>query len=224
MSNIMLVIGESGSGKSTSIRNLDPKETFILNVLDKPLPFKGYKKHYLPIKSWEDKEGNYLASDDFDRIIKCIRVISNNRPDIKTLILDDWQYTMCNEFMRRASEKGYEKFTEIGKNAWSIVKELTVCREDLDCFVLSHNDTDNFGRSRCKSIGKMLDDKITIEGMFTTVLHTVVMDGQYKFLTQVDASHTAKSPMGMFEDRYIDNDLSIVKDAMFHYYNEDVDL
>lgn len=221
MSNTSLIIGESGTGKSTSLQMLDPKETFIINVLDKPLPFRGYKKNYNKINS-DASSGNYYASDDYTNIMRIIKVINEKRTDIKNLVIDDWQYTMCNEFMRRATETGFVKFTEIGQHAWSIIKALTDCREDLFCFVLSHSDTDANGKYKCKSIGKMLDEKITIEGMFTIVLHTQVMDGSYKFLTQNDGSHIAKSPQGMFEDKYIKNDLAFVKTKMNNYYNEDI--
>lgn len=222
MSNTSLIIGESGTGKSTSLSRLDPKETFIINVLDKPLPFKGYKKNYIKISGWEDKVGNYYASDNYAQIIKCIKVVNETRPDIKNLIIDDWQYTMCNEFMRRATETGFTKFTEIGQHAWQIIKTLTDCREDMYCFVLSHSDTDANGKYKCKSIGKMLDEKITIEGMFTIVLHTQIRDGHYRFLTQNDGFHIAKSPQGMFEDKYIGNDLAFVKEKMNNYYYEDI--
>ena len=223
MSNTSLIIGESGTGKSTSLQMLDPTETFIINVLDKPLPFRGYKKNYTRINA-DATEGNYYASDDYNKIMRIIKVINEKRPEIKNLIIDDWQYTMCNEFMRRATETGFVKFTEIGQHAWSIIKSLTDCRDDLFCFVLSHSDTDQNGKYKCKSIGKMLDEKITIEGMFTIVLHTQVMDGSYRFLTQNDGSHIAKSPQGMFEDKYIGNDLAFVKAKMNEYYFEDVAL
>lgn len=222
MSNTSLIIGESGTGKSTSLAKLDPAETFIINVLDKPLPFRGYKKNYVKISGWDDIAGNYYASDDYAKIMRCIKMVNETRPEIKNLIIDDWQYTMCNEFMRRATETGFVKFTEIGQHAWSIIKALTDCREDLFCFVLSHSDTDVNGKYKCKSIGKMLDEKITIEGMFTIVLHTQIMDGSYRFLTQNDGSHIAKSPMGMFEEKYIGNDLAFVKTKMNAYYYEDI--
>lgn len=220
MSNTSLIIGESGTGKSTSLASLNPAETFIINVLDKPLPFKGYKKNYIQLTP-DGKIGNYYASDDYFKLIKVIKHINENRPEIKNLIIDDWQYTMCNEFMRRATETGFTKFTEIGQHAWSIIRELTSCRADLYCFVLSHSDSDANGRMKCKSIGKMLDEKITIEGMFTVVLHTQIMDGAYRFLTQNDGSYVAKSPAGMFEDKYIPNDLKYVKEKMHLYYEDD---
>ena len=221
MSNTLLIIGESGTGKSTSMSSLNPAETFVINVLDKPLPFRGYKKNYIKLSA-DGSTGNYYATDDYSNIIRVIKLINNKRPDIKNIVIDDWQYTMGNEFMRRATETGFTKFTEIGQHAWYIVKELMSCRDDLFCFVLSHSDTDANGKYKCKSIGKMLDEKITIEGMFTTVLHTQVMDGSYRFLTQNDGAHIAKSPMGMFEDKYINNDLSYVKHKMNDYNHEEV--
>lgn len=122
MSNTSLIIGESGTGKSTSLRNLDPHETFIINVCNKPLPFRGYKSNYKTISSWEDKEGNYYATDDYLKIIKLLRIIDKERPDIKNIIIDDFQYIMVEEFMNRVTEKGFDKFSEIGQHAWSIIK------------------------------------------------------------------------------------------------------
>lgn len=103
---------------------------------------------------------------------------------------------MANEFMKRSSEKGYEKFTEIGKHAWEIINESSFCRSDLNVFVMSHSDTDTNGKSKCKTIGKMLDDKICIEGMFTVVLFSMIVDNDYKFLTQNDGQSIAKKPNG----------------------------
>src|ERR1700684_577226 len=107
MSDSILIIGPSGSGKSSSLRNLDPNKTFVLSVIDKPLPFKGYTKHYKAIKNWDDTEGNYFASDDWQRILKCLRMVNSNRPDITVMVIDDIQYILANEFMRRSSELGF---------------------------------------------------------------------------------------------------------------------
>lgn len=222
MSNTTLIIGESGTGKSTSLRTLDSKETFVINVLDKPLPFRGYKSHYKPMTK-ANPEGNYYATDDFNLLIRCINSV-NERTEIKNLIIDDFQYIMGNEFMRRALEKGFDKFSDIAQHAWAIIKSLTSTRSDLYCFVLSHSDSDAQGRMKCKTIGKMLDDKITLEGMFTIILHTQIVDGEYKFLTQNNGTHIAKSPLYMFEDKLIDNDLQVVRDKMVEYFDEDVEL
>lgn len=223
MSNSVLIIGESGSGKSSSIRNLNPAETFVINVLDKPLPFKGFKKSYTTY-SKETPEGNYFSTDNPQWIVKLIQTINESRPDIKTIIVDDWQYVMANAFMRRAMEKGYDKFSELAKNAWEIINALNALRSDLLSVVLSHSDTDQFGKSKCKTIGKMLEDKICVEGMFTIVLHALIADGNYKFLTQNDGIHLAKSPLGMFTDKLIDNDLSQVKDKIDLYLNDDISI
>lgn len=215
MANSILVMGESGTGKSTSIRKLDPKETYIINVLDKPLPFKNFKKSYIG-----GIGGNYFATDNAAKILQCITAISEKRPDIKNLIIDDFQYIMANEFMRKAREKGFEKFVDIGQSAWKIIRECTAARDDLCCFILSHTETDSLGRSKCKTIGKMLDEKITLEGMFTIVLHSLIVDNSYKFLTQNDGLHIAKSPMDMFDMALIDNDLLLVKEKMAEYSGE----
>lgn len=221
MSNTSLIIGESGTGKSTSIRNLDPAETFIINVLNKPLPFRGYKKQYIRI-SPDCSTGNYYASDNYDHIELVIKKINAKRPDIKTLIIDDFQYLMANEFMNRALERGYDKFSEIGKHAHDLLKLLPTLREDIDIFILTHSESNEQGKMKIKTIGKMLDEKITIEGMYAMVLQTELMNGKYNFITQGDARHIAKSPMGMFEERNIPNDLAFVKQKMNSYYNEDV--
>jgi hypothetical protein len=127
---------------------------------------------------------------------------------------------MANEFMRRATEKGFEKFSEIAQHMWLVMSTITSARDSLTCFVLSHSEIDSLGISKPKTVGKMLDDKITLEAMVTTVLHTLVKDNEYQFLTQNDASHICKSPMGLFRDEYIDNDLLIVKKAIEDYFDE----
>lgn len=219
MSNTSLIIGESGTGKSTSIRNLNPAETFIINVLNKPLPFKGYKASYTKISA-DAKTGNYYSSDDYQRIEQLIKKVNAERLEIKTLIIDDFQYLMANEFMRRALERGYDKFSEIAKNAHGLLKLLPTLRDDLDVFILTHSESNEQGKMKIKTIGKMLDEKITIEGMFAMVLQTELTDGNYHFITQGDARHIAKSPMGLFETRDIPNDLAFVKQHMNSYYNE----
>lgn len=221
MSNTSIIIGESGTGKSTSIRNLKPEETFIINVLNKPLPFRGYKNMYTRVSS-DGVTGNYYASDVYENIDLVVKKINAKRPEIKTLIIDDFQYLMAGEFMARALERGYDKFSEIGKHAYDLLKLLPTLRDDLDIFVLTHSEANEHGKMKVKTIGKMLDDKITIEGMYAMVLQTELTDGNYHFITQGDSRHIAKSPMGMFETRNIPNDLDFVKQKMNAYYNEDI--
>jgi len=222
MSNAILILGESGTGKSSALSTLNPKETFILNVLDKPLPFRGFKKNYISIKGWDDMEGNYYATDQYEKIKRVIEMINNNRPEIKNLILDDWQYIMAHAFMRRCKERGYDKFTEIGHDAWDIVERLGRLREDLNAFVLTHSEANDKGKMKIKTIGKMIDDKITLEGMFTVVLQTEISDSGYHFITQGDINHIAKSPRGMFDDLRIPNDLEFVKQKINSYYHGNI--
>lgn len=221
MSNTSLIIGESGTGKSTSIRNLDPSETFIINVLNKPLPFRGYKNSYTKV-SPDGATGNYYASTNYDHIQLVIKKVDLKRPDIKTLILDDFQYLMADEFMSRCMERGYDKFAEMGNHAYQLLKMLPTLREDLDIFILTHSEANESGKMKVKTIGKMLDEKVTIEGMYAMVLQTELTDGKYNFITQGDARHIAKSPMGMFDQRNIPNDLAFVKERMNHYFNGDI--
>lgn len=215
MSNSVLILGESGTGKSSSLRNLDSQTTYVLNVLNKPLPFKKSKKKYSP------ELKNYYATDNYLKIIEVITGVNEKRPDIKTLIIDDFQYIMASEFMNRALERGFDKFSEMANHIWTIIRTLIKTRDDLYTFVLSHSDIDSQGKSKIKTIGKLLDEKITLEGMFTNVLHTQILDGKYVFLTQGDAQHLAKSPAGMFKHAVIDNDLQLVLECMYEYNNDE---
>lgn len=220
MSNTVLVIGESGSGKSSSIENFSPSDTFIINVLGKPLPFKGAYTKYKPVSA-DRKEGNVFSTDEHETIMKVIKFIDLKRPEIKNLVIDDFSYLMTNEFMKRCIERGYDKYSEMAKQAWEIILQCNATRPDLNCFVIAHSEIDEAGVARCKTLGKVLSNKVILEGMVTCVLHALVKDGVYKFLTQNIGSHLAKSPRGMFEDKFIDNDLSFVSTKMNEYFNQE---
>ena len=234
MSNSVLIIGPSGTGKSTSVENLDPKETFIIKVKDKPLPFRGCNKKY-KLASKDNPEGNLavLKEDEPSRrhgeLQAWLKRINEGRSEVKTIIIDDFQYLMVDEYMDRCQEKGFDKFAQMGANMWKVFDSLTMYRPDLNIIILSHSQTDDDGISTIKLIGKMVRNTVAPEGIFTVILHTLVIDKKYKFLTQYRTVQgkelQAKSPKGMFEEDYIDNDLKYVVDKMKEYYDfEDVDM
>lgn len=230
MTKATLIIGASGSGKSSSISNLDPSSTFIISVQNKPLPFPGSGKSYkkVDLTKGPPKEGNLVVTNNPHTIKKIIEFVEKERPDIKTIILDDWQYVAATEFMQKAEQKGFDKFTSIGKNIWMLADlPNNLEREDLDLFYLTHSESTydeatGSQKLKAKTVGKLVDNVLTLEGMFTTVLYTDVKKTKeglrYSFITQNDGSSTAKSPMGMFEDIEIPNDLNIVKKAIHEYY------
>ncbi len=221
------IVGESGTGKSTSIGNipelkiqgLNPKETVIINIAGKDLPFKGWKKLYGGKIS---EGGNYLETSDSTQIAAAITYISNNRKDIKNIVMDDGQFSMSFEFMRRAKESGYGKFADIGVNIGKITEASRNTREDLKVFFLWHPEKDKDGNLKMKTVGKMVDDYLTLEGLFTVILYTNVSKGtdnktQYTFVTNNDGQSPAKSPIGMFDEMYIPNDLGLVSKLVDAY-------
>jgi hypothetical protein len=206
MSVPILIYGDSGTGKSTAIRTLDPKTTAIVNVLGKPFPFPGSG-----YKTIEGKASRLLNTDDYSQIKTFINKV--NASNLQTLIIDDFQYLMANEFMRKAFKTGYQKFTEIGHNAWDLLNLLTVLRDDLIIYVLTHADTNDDGTIKIKTIGRLLDDKICVEGLFSIVLYSFRGQDGYKFRTQNPGHIIAKSPIGLFPD-LIDNDLNYINNRV----------
>lgn len=204
MAVIVLVVGESGTGKSTSLRNFKKGEASIVNVSKKPLPFKN--------------ELNVFKSDNYKEIEAVLK-----RATAKSIIIDDAQYLMAFEYMHRAKEKGFEKFTDIGSNFFNLTQTAINLSDDKIIYFLSHIERTKDGNEKCKTIGQLLDEKITVEGLFTIVLKTVVsLDGnnqrQFCFATVNNGSDTVKSPMGMFENALIPNDLKAVDTVVREYY------
>ena len=224
MANMLLVMGSSGGGKSTSIRTLDPKTTCIFQVVKKDLPFKGWKKMYTLYST--DKGGNLVQPSNWENLCNAMKHISAKCPHIKTFVIDDVQYVMGLEFMARGMEKGYDKFSEIGMHMMEVINTPSKLRSDLTVVFLSHTEeiTTNAGLlTKMKTLGKMLDSNITLEGLFAIVLIACGYTGskdkemRHVFITQSNGSTTAKSPMGMFE-REIPNDLQLVLTKMEQYY------
>jgi hypothetical protein len=227
MANGILIIAESGAGKSTSIENLNPAETFIINVANKPLPFKGWKKKYT-IWSKENLAGNMYYGNTSSNIEACIKYVHEKRKEIKNLVIDDFQYMSSFEFFDRVDEKGYEKFTQIGAHLARIARMPKDLRDDLMVFFLTHAEqsTDLEGKTRfkAKTIGKMVDEKLTLEGLFSIVIFGKVKkdkDGniRYVFETRNNGENTCKTPKDMFQDFEITNDLQVVREAIIQYEN-----
>ena len=220
------IVGDSGTGKSTSIYGnkelgligLDPKETGIINVAGKDLPFRGWKKLYTGKFS---ETGNYLESSNSDNIAAAIKLVSEKRLDIKTLVIDDAQYIMAFEFMARAKEAGYGKFADIGVNIGKVMTAAKNSRSDLKVIFLWHPEKNDIGVPKMKTVGKMVDDYLTLEGLFTVIMYTKVskIDNKmvYQFVTNNDGRLPAKSPYGMFKDLNIPNDLGLVVKAVDAY-------
>jgi hypothetical protein len=225
MGRKLLVLGESSQGKSTAGRTLNPESTFWINVTGKDLPFKAWKKLYQPYDAKTGK-GNYLHSRDWEQIANAIKHINGRMPHIKVIVVDDAQYIMSFEFMERSMEKGFDKFTEIQTHFFDVITAPDSTRDDLITIFLSHTEdvsSSNGTRTKMKTIGKMLDEKITLEGLFSVVLLAYAYKKQdktieYVFVTQTNGSTPAKSPMGMFKDITIPNDLNYVLTEMDKYY------
>ena len=227
MAQSVLVIADSGSGKSTSIRDLDPKETFIVNIANKPLPFKGWKKNYTMI-SKDNQKGNMTGVSSAAGIIKAMMHVNDKMPHIKNLVIDDWQYMSSFEYFDRANEKGYDKFTQIAANLAQVAKLPKDMRDDLYIFFLTHSeestDVNGHRRVKAKTVGKMIDNALTLEGLFSIVLFGKVVKGEddklsYVFETANNGENTCKSPAGMFDDKRINNSLQVVKNAIIKYEN-----
>lgn len=215
MSKLIAVMGESGAGKTTSMRNLDPKTTMYIDCDKKGLSWKGWREQY----NKENK--NYIVSDDPDYVLKMVQMV-NNSPDfqhIKVVIIDTINGLMVADEMRRIKEKGYDKWQDLAISVYNLVDKALTFRDDLTIIFTAHTQTDRedsgYMFTHIKTSGRKLD-KIVLESKFPVVLLAKVMDGAYKFETKADSS-TAKVPMGAIEDQYIDNDITKVIDALKDY-------
>ena len=199
MAILAMIIGQSGTGKSTSLRNFEPEDVSIINVSGKPMPFR---KH-LP----------EFSTNNYQQIIAGL-------PQVETpsIVIDDATYLMVDEFMRNAKVTGYQKFTDMALNFNNLIETARTLPQDKIVYFLGHTEQSDDGREHFKTIGKMLDNYITVEGKFTIVLKTVVKDGNYYFSTQNNGQDTVKSPMDMFDSDLIPNDLKVVDNIIREYY------
>jgi hypothetical protein len=210
-----LVLGQSGRGKSTSIRNLNPETTMVIKAINKPFPFRD--THW---KQWdkESQTGSYIVTDDYSTIETVILAAKSKGKSV--IVVDDMQYLMANEFMRRSSEKSFDKFTDIAHHLWHMIKIASEKTDnDIRVYFLSHDEETNSGERKVKTIGKLLDEKICVEGMFSIVIEATRDKDGYFFATQNNGRNTLKSPMGLFDEELIDNDLNEVDTKICEYYN-----
>lgn len=201
----VLIIGKSGSGKSASLRNFQPGEVGIVNVLGKPLPFR-----------------NKLQAVQTDDYKKVYTAITKAKTDC--IVIDDSGYLMTNQFMRGHSSTGagnaiFTFYNDLGDQFWHLVRYVV---ENLPpqrvVYFMMHEDKNDFGDVKPKTIGKMLDEKVCVEGMFTIVLRSMLVNGKHVFHTQTDGMDVCKTPIGMFDADEIDNDLKMVDNAVREYY------
>lgn len=213
----ILIIGEPGSGKTSSVRTLPVEETFMISVANKKMPLKHNGGYVVCDK--ENPHGNFFkGANSYEDIMKKIMYIESKRPEIKHIIIDDLQYLMCNEMFECAMEKGYDRFTLIAKNMMRFI-EFCISRDKTNIIILTHSEISDSKTAWMKLVGKMTREKGDPEGKFEIVLHSVFLDDKYYFLTNREKDYLARSPMGMFEKKLIPNDLNAVLKAADDFLN-----
>lgn len=203
MAQLILLLGNSGTGKSTSMRNLEPNQVALVNVSRKPLPFRG-------------KFADSIQTDDYQQICNFI-----SKTDKNIIIIDDFQYVLSMEWLRTIDEKGFDKYNRLAYHYVKIIDTAMKLPDNKIVVFTSHTDRTDSGQEGIKTIGKILNEKISVEGLFTTVLKTLVQDGHYYFTTKNNGMDTVKTPLGMFEADVIDNDLAYVIEKVKEYYGMD---
>ncbi len=198
----VLIIGKSGSGKSASLRNFKKDEIAIANVLGKPLPFKS------------DLEAPKV--DNYATILKAIE-----HTDKKVIVIDDANYLITNEFMKNSSIKGYDKYNDMANNFWNLINGIKNVEGGKTVYLIMHEDTDEFGNIKPKTIGKLLDDKCNIQGLFTICLRSMYENNNYIFRVKTNGQDCVKTPIGLFDEDEIENDLKLVDEKIREYYELD---
>ena len=220
-SKLIGIVGSTGTGKSTAIKHLDPKETYIINVAKKELPFKGSEKLY----NTENK--NYKEVDDANEISRLLKVISEKAPHIKNIIIEDSNYIMGFNMVSKATEVGFTKFSILAKDMVELFRTARTLRDEITVFYITHPETIEDGGEiigyKIKTAGKLIDNQVLLEGLLTVCLYTYVEENKngtasYSFITNRFRKFPAKSPDGMFDELQIPNNLQIVVDKVNEYY------
>lgn len=212
----VLLMGASGSGKSTSLRNLPAEETAIINITNKPMPFRNKDgKTIVTLKDFaKEGEKDLTYEELYKRIIATIKATKK-----KIIVIDDSSYMMAFENFEKATNKGYDKFTTMAKNYYDLIKSAISCGDEKIVYVITHEEVDDVNQLyRPKTIGKMLSNQLVIEGLFSIVLRSMYKNGEYIFQTQNDGTSVCKSPMDMFEQKEIPNDLYEIDKIVREYY------
>ncbi len=220
MSKLVALVGETGSGKSHSIQFLDPKQTYIISVAGKELPFKGSSNLY------NRELKNYKEVSEITDVHRLLETLSNTAPQIKTIIVEDGNYLMAFNLVAKATETGYTKFSLMAQQMVNLVQASKRLRNDLTIIYVSHleevEDSGDIVNYKMKTAGKMIDNQIKLEGLFTVVLYSVPeTKGEktdYGFITNRYKKYPAKSPVGMFDEIRIPNNLQVVVDKVNEYY------
>lgn len=215
MAKVLGIMGESGSGKTTSMNKLDPATTFYIDCDKKGLSWKGWRNQY------SIEKHNYMATDQISTVSQILEKINTqeNMKHIKVVVIDTLNGLMVADEVRRMKDKGYDKWVDLAQCVWELLDSLYSLRDDLTIIVVCHSQTqkedDGYTFTRIKTSGKKLD-KLNVESKLTTVLHAVAKDGKYVFLTHANNS-TAKTPLGAFEEDEIPNDITLVLKALEEY-------
>lgn len=203
----VLIIGESGSGKTSSLRNFDRKDVLVFSVSGKRMPFRK-KMNVINVR-------DQSPAERYDTIID---MMGKYQDKVKSFVIDDSQYLMAFEEMDRVYEKGYGKFTELAKHFVDLISGIKSLNDDVIVYLLHHTQENELGKTKAKTIGKMIDDHVTLEGLFEIVLMAKHDDNGYHFITHGGINDTVKSPIDMFKQDIIDNDLKIVDETIREYY------
>lgn len=232
MSSIIGLAGFSGSGKSTSLKYLDPKTTFIISCTNKQLQIPGFRKKYPKVTIAEGKlTGNWLVSQSYTNIEKLMKIVSQSRPEIKTVVIDDANYLLSSETFATALDKGYSKFSVMAKNYYDLIQMCLNLRDDLNVVFICHLEnegTEEDPKYKIWTTGKMLSQQVNLDGLFSYLIYAErYIDDEdsdtvkYRFRTQTNGNDTCRTVAGCFNEKYIEPNMKLVLDTINKFETEE---